>query len=158
MQHPDVGSQGIPLLTQGQATRICCHIPVKPESRLRRQHWCGNYRSLYCLPREQLQGLVCKLLCVKWPQSHITCDRYKYSYQNKKDDLNIIILLNFLIKCAFCSNARLCKNDFKITQRSHKGEYKSPKKYYLPKSGLTSLSCKSALAPLMSLHLSEVQR
>lgn len=126
MQHPDVGSQGIPLLTQGQATRICCHIPVKPEARLRLQHSCGNYRSLYCLPK--LQGLVCKLLCVKWPQSHTTCDRYKYSYQNKKDDLNIIILLNLSINVHFAATLGFLK----MILRSHKGPNKSPQKILPP--------------------------
>lgn len=44
MQHPDAGSRGIPLLTQGQARGICSHIPVKPEARLRLQLWCQmNY-------------------------------------------------------------------------------------------------------------------
>lgn len=46
MQHPDDGSPGIPLLTQGQTRGICCHLPVKPEAR-RRNELFGNRRSFY---------------------------------------------------------------------------------------------------------------
>lgn len=60
MQHPAAGSRGIPLLTQGRARGIRCHINVKPEARLRLKtdESFGDYRSVHCLIKELLQGFL----------------------------------------------------------------------------------------------------
>lgn len=50
MQHPDAGSQGIPLLTQSRTGGICCHISVNSRCKtvaLQTDKLLGNYRSLY---------------------------------------------------------------------------------------------------------------